>query len=423
MRLAGGWGAALVAALLLSAILAAPLASPEPAVLAGAVSPTPRPTAQPTTTFQPIPGDVVSSLPHWPPSGGDRGSARPVELVPLRGRTAAELQRALDRARVDLGLWALSAAVAIDGRTTWAGASGVALDGVTALDGDSPFAIASITKTFTATLVMQLVERGRIGLDDPVSEYLPEIPAVEGITVRQLLQHTSGMSDLLAPMREPMTEDPQRVWSPAEVIDQLGGRWYAPGAGYAYSNTNYVVLGMLVERVYGHSFAQVLERHLLRPLRLDETGPLLAPDAPPLMTPAWASAFGTSGNMYSSASDLVEWGLALYGGRVLRPDTLRQMLGFNSDDYGLGTEIIRLGDRTGVGHSGLLRGFTSVLVHLPADGVTIALIGNWQGFDPVSALMHSRNGRPSILDVAFDAAGVPRATGPGASPTPAPPGA
>jgi D-alanyl-D-alanine carboxypeptidase len=269
---------------------------------------------------------------------------------------------------------------------------------------------------------MQLVERGRIGLDDAVSDYLPGIAAIEGISVRQLLQHTSGMSDLLTPMRQPMTDDPLRVWTGAEVIDHLGGPWWAPGAGYGYSNTNYVVLGMLVEQVYGHPFNEVLERHLLRPLALDETGPLLAPDAPPLMTPAWASAFGTSGNMYSSASDLVEWALALYGGRVLRPETLQQMLGFNADDYGLGAELIHLGDRTGIGHSGLLRGFTSVLVHLPAEGVTIALIGNWQGFDPAGALMHSREGRPSILDVAFDAAGVPRATRPGASPTPAPPG-
>jgi D-alanyl-D-alanine carboxypeptidase len=298
----------------------------------------------------------------------------------------------------------------------------VALDGVTPLDGDSPFAIASITKTFTATLVMQLVERGRIGLDDPVSAYLPEIAAVEGVTVRQLLQHTSGLADLLIPMREPMAGDPQRVWTGAEVLDRLGGPWWSPGAAYGYSNTNYVILGMLVERVYGHPFNEVLERHLLRPLGLDETGPLLSADAPPLMTPAWASAFGTSGNMYSSASDLVEWGLALYGGRVVQPETLQLMMGFNADDYGLGTEVIHLGDREGIGHSGLLRGFTSVLVQLPEEGVTIALIGNWQGFDPVGALMHARGSRPSILDVAFDAAGVPRATRPGATPTPAPPG-
>jgi D-alanyl-D-alanine carboxypeptidase len=417
--MAGGWGAALVAALLLSAILAAPLASPEPAVLAGAVSPTPRATAPPPPT-QPLPGAAQPSFPHWPPSRG--GSWRPVELQPLRGRTAAELGRALDRARTELGLYSLALGVAIDGRVGWSGASGVALDGFTPLDGDSPFAIASITKTFTASLVLRAVERGRIGLDDPVSDYLPKLKAVRGVTVRQLLQHTSGIADLLPPMREPMTNHPDRTWTAREVIDRLGGPWWSPGAAYGYSNSNYVLLGMLVEKVYGHAFGEVLERHLLRPLDLDETGVLLAEGAPPLMPASWASAFGTSGNMYASVSDLVEWAMALYGGRVLSSETLAEMTVFNSDDYGLGAEAIHLGSRTGIGHSGLLRGFTSVLVHLPNENITIALVGTWQGFDPGGALLHSRNGRPSILDVILVAAGYPPQPAASATPTPAPPG-
>lgn len=421
LRLAGGWGAALVAALLISAILAAPMASPEPAVLAGAVSPTPRPTeavpSQPGTAL--LPGESLPGFPHWPRAGA--GSARPVRMVELGGETATALQQALDRARTEQGLYSLAAGVAIDGRASWAGASGVALDGVTPLDGDSPFAIASITKTFTAALVLQLVEEGRLGLDDSVAAHLPEAGLAPEITVRDLLQHTSGLADLLAPMREPMAADPERRWTGAEVIARLGSRWFAPGAGYAYSNSNYVLLGMLVERVYGRPVDQVLERRLLRPLDLDETGVLLGPGAPPLMPPAWASAFGTSGNMYSSASDLLEWALALYGGRVLQPGTLAEMLRFNDDDYGLGSEAIHLGDRVGVGHSGLLRGFTSLVVHLPGERVTLALIGTWQGFDPAGALTHSRNGQPSILDLALDAAGVPRSTA-SPTPSPAPPG-
>jgi D-alanyl-D-alanine carboxypeptidase len=421
MRLAGGWGAALVAALLVSAILAAPLASPEPAVLAGAVSPTPRPSetasTEPGTAL--LPGESLPSFPHWPPAGA--GSARPLRMVEVGGETAAALQQALDRARAEQGLYALAAGVAIDGRAYWAGASGVALDGLTALDGDSPFAIASITKTFTAALVLQLVEEGRLGLDDSVAAHLPDAGLAPEITVRHLLQHTSGLADLLAPMREPMAADPQRRWTGAEVIARLGSRWFAPGAGYAYSNSNYVLLGMLVERVYNRPFEQVLERHLLRPLDLDETGVLLAPDAPPLMPPAWASAFGTSGYMYSSPSDLLEWALALYGGRVLQPETLAEMLRFNEDEYGLGSEAVHLGDRVGIGHSGLLRGYTSLMVHLPGERVTLALIGTWQGFDPGGALMHSRNGQPSILDLALDAAGVPRSSA-SPTPSPAPPG-
>jgi D-alanyl-D-alanine carboxypeptidase len=423
MRMAGGWGAALVAALLLSAILSAPLASPEPAVLAGATSRTPSPAdTLPAAASTPVPGDLLRTLPHAPAGGGRMGSARPVEMGALSADTAAQLQQALDRTRIELGLYALAVGVAIDGRATWAGASGVALDGVTPLDGDSPFAIASITKTFTATLVLQAVERGRLRLDDPASDYLPEVRQVRGVTVRQLLQHTSGIADLLPPMREPMAAEPERMWTGPEVIDRLGGPWWSPGAAYGYSNSNYVLLGMLVERVYGHPFDEVLRRHILRPLRLGETGTLTSPGAPPLMPPSWASAFGTSGNMYSSPSDLLEWALALYGGRVLQPQTLKKMLAFNSDDYGLGAEAIHLGGRTAIGHSGLLRGFTSLLLHLPREGVTIALIGTWQGFDPAGALLHSLNGQPSIVDVAMDAAGEPRQPKANATPTAAPPG-
>lgn len=416
--MAGGWGAALVAALLLSAILAAPLAAPDPAPVAGAV-----PTARPTLSaapLPPIPGDTQPALPRWPSPGA--GTVRSVELGDAGSQTAAQLRRALDRARAELGLYSLALGVSIDGRVGWSGASGVALDGVTQLDGDSPFAIASITKTFTATLVLEAVERGRIGLDDPVSNHLPRLKAVRGVTVRQLLQHTSGIADLLHPMREPMDANPDRIWTGAEVIDHLGGRWFSPGAAYGYSNSNYVLLGMLVERIYGHDFDEVLRRHLLRPLDLDETGSLLDADAPALMPRSWASAFGTSGNMYASVSDLVDWAMALYGGRVLAPETLVAMTTFNRDDYGLGTEAIRLGSRTGIGHSGLLRGFTSVLVHLPEENITIALVGTWQGFDPGGALLHSRNGKPSILDVILVAAGYPPEPAASATPTPAPPG-
>jgi CubicO group peptidase (beta-lactamase class C family) len=206
--MAGGWGAALVAALLLSAILAAPLATPEPAALAGAVSPTPAASPRASQAGPPT-EEPRPSIPHWPPPGAGRAT-RPAELVELPRRTAVALQRALHRARVDLGLHALALGVAFDGRAGWAGASGMALDGVTPLDGDSPFAIASITKTFTAALVLEAVEDGRLALDDAVSDYLPRMRVARGVTVRQLLQHTSGIADLLPPMREPMTAEPNR---------------------------------------------------------------------------------------------------------------------------------------------------------------------------------------------------------------------
>jgi D-alanyl-D-alanine carboxypeptidase len=407
MRLAGGWGIALVAALILSVFLAAPLISPKPELLAGAVSPTPRAAldAPKTADLKPLPDETRPAFPHWPPAAWRNGPAGQVRFTDLPDGDAAALQQALDRARQGLGLQAMTVGLAVDGREYWAGASGIALDGVSAIDGDSPFAIASITKTFTAALVMQLVEAGRLSLDQEVAPLLPDVGVARGITVRQLLGHTSGIADLLAPMRKPMTDHPSRLWRGEQVIARLGDPWFAPGATYAYSNSNYVLLGLLVERIYGRPFNEVLERHLLRPLHLDETGVLLGRGAPNLMSRSWASAFGTSGYMYSSASDLLEWGTALYGGRVLDAGTLQHMAAFNRDDYGLGTELIHLGKRSGVGHTGLLRGYTSLLVHLPKEDMTLVVIGAWQGFDPRGALLYDRKkADASILEVALQVA-------------------
>jgi CubicO group peptidase (beta-lactamase class C family) len=401
VRVAGGWGVALVAALVLSIFLSAPLA-PDPAVLAGAVSPTPNAALDTPigADLPPPPTEVRPPFPHWPPAAWHTGPAGAVRFTQLPASSGAQLQAAVDRAREGLGLMALTVGVAVDGRSYWAGASGVAMDGATALDGDSPFAIASITKTFTAALIMELVERGRLSLDTEVATVLPEVAVPAGVTIRHLLEHTSGIADLLAPMRKPMEARPGHRFTSEAVIGRLPKPWFSPGANFGYSNSNYVLLGMVVERLYDRPFEDVLRRHLLRPLHLDETGVLLADGAPRLMTPSWASAFGTSGNMYSSASDLLEWGTALYGGRVLDADTVQQMVVFNDEDYGLGTELIHLRKRSGVGHTGLLRGYTSMLVHLPRERITLAVIGAWQGFDPRYAVLYQEEKAPSVLDVA-----------------------
>lgn len=403
LRLAAGWTVVLVAVVALNLVLAGPTKAPESGLLGEAWSPTPLPTTFPSSP----PGyrdDELPPIPHRPPSGSGVGSARPVQLSALPELDAIALQEATDRARRQQGLQAMTVGVAVHGSLAWSGASGLARDGITELGGDSPFGIASITKTFTAALVMQLVEERRVALDDLVADLLPDAGVPAGVTVRQLLSHTSGVADLLNPMRDAMNADPDRLWTAAEVVSRVGSPWFAPGSGYGYSNTNFVLLGMLIEKLTGQPYATVLSERLLVPLGLSDSGVLLSDGAPFLMTPSWASSFGASGAMYSSARDLLQWGEALYGGRVVRPATLAHMLAFGADGYGLGTERIRLGEHVGYGHSGLLRGFTGVLVHLPDDDVTLVLIGTWQGFDPATALTTRSDGQPSILDVALAAA-------------------
>ena len=153
------------------------------------------------------------------------------------------------------------------------------------------------------------------------------------------------------------------------MIGSVPGPWFAPGASWAYSNTNYVLLGMIIERVSGQPFATLLHAPA-RPAGSEATGVLLGAGAPPLMAPSWASAFGTSGDMYASPHDLLRWGDALYGGSILSRRAMAQMLDFERHTcppgaYGMGAERIKVGEATGYEHSGLLRGFTSLMVHLP----------------------------------------------------------
>src|SRR4029078_1525983 len=106
-------------------------------------------------------------------------------------------------------------------------------------------------------------EGGLVDLDAAVTDYLPEVTIARGVTVRQLLSPTSGIADLPAPMRTRLTAEPSRVWKPAEVLALLGPSTFPPGASWGYSNTNYLIAGMIVERVTGHPFGDELGRRII----------------------------------------------------------------------------------------------------------------------------------------------------------------
>ncbi|MEX0626517.1 MAG: serine hydrolase domain-containing protein [Chloroflexota bacterium] len=344
----------------------------------------------------------LQPLPEATPDGADGGgTARPIDLLPVSQAEAAALQAAVDRARAAFGRTSVAVGVSADAQLGWSGGSGPPRQGsTTPLSGATPFAIASVTKTFTATIVLQLVEEGRVTLDAAVNEYLPELTIARGVTVRQLLSHTSGIADLLAPMRNRLNAEPSRIWQPAEVLALLGPSTFAPGTSWAYSNTNYVIAGLLVERVTGHRFGDELQRRITGPLKLAGTGVPSKGHLPYLLGVSWTSAFWTSAMLDSNAVNLVRWGDALYGGAILRADTLAQMLDFNDEGYGMGAEQYRFGGLLGYGHSGLLRGYTTLLVHLPDAHLTVALLATGHLFDATALLTYSAPGAPSILSLA-----------------------
>ena len=331
------------------------------------------------------------------------GTTRPPALSDVTEEDAAALQAAIDRARATFGLATLTVGLSVDGELGWSGVAGTAGAAGGPLRGVYPFAVASVTKTFTAAIVLQLVEEGRIRLGSPITDYLPDVTVADGATVAQVMQHVSGVPDLLAPLRTAMNANPDRIWSAPEVLTAVGPSHFVPGTGFEYSNTNYVILGMLIERVTGHRYVDELRDRIIGPLGLSATSFALEPGAPYLFNASWASAFWTSASVYASAEDLVRWADALYGGFVLRPQILQRMLDFTPDGWGLGAERLHVGELTGYGHSGLLRGYSTLMLRLAGERVTLVVMGTTRQFDVPELLTRSAGG-PSILDLALEIA-------------------
>ncbi|MEU8901629.1 serine hydrolase domain-containing protein [Nocardia sp. NPDC048505] len=251
--------------------------------------------------------------------------------------------------------------------------------------------VGSLTKTFTAALVLQLVDQGSIGLDQPVETYLPGLLRGDGvdgraITVRQLLGHRSGLPE---PALSPEVDEYEaartgRTFTPAQEID-LVLRYpaqFAPGARFQYTNANYLVAGMLIEAVTGHSYAEELRTRILTPLALTHTylpatgetglrdphpnGYETVDGAPADRTRIEPSLPWTSGALVSTGADLNRFYTALLAGRVVPPAMLTQMLDGvdmgNGDgmSYGLGVGYTELPCGRYVGHVGGVRGFTAV---------------------------------------------------------------
>jgi D-alanyl-D-alanine carboxypeptidase len=223
------------------------------------------------------------------------------------------------------------------------------------------FRIGSVTKTFIATVVLQLVAEGKVGLDDTVEHVLPgKLRGGAGITVRQLLQQTSGLHDYLA---DPRIFRPYRngnidyAWTPPRLLAIANGHEpnFRPGARWEYSNTNYLVLGLIIEAVTGNPLASELERRIFGPAGLQRTSFDKKPTITgrhmhgyfPLnkrltdLSALSPSAGWAAGAIVSTADDVARFYRALLRGRLVRPDLLREMestvpMGYAANAYGLG---------------------------------------------------------------------------------------
>ena len=253
-----------------------------------------------------------------------------------------------------------------DQHGVWRGVSGVAELGTTRpVPVLGRFRVGSITKTFVATVVLQLVGEGRLRLDDPVETWLPgAVPDGHRITVRQLLNHTSGIYDYLntlpMPPDQAFLDNRWRTWTAAELVQRAVANpptFEPPGSAFAYSNTSYVLLGQIIEKVTGRSYGEEIELRVIRPLRLRGTavpgtsarmrGPHPHGYVPTLpdgelhlldYTRMNPSVMGAGGEMISTTRDLNRFFAALLDGRLMPRHLMQKMKtsGVDGARYGLG---------------------------------------------------------------------------------------
>jgi D-alanyl-D-alanine carboxypeptidase len=290
-----------------------------------------------------------------------------------------------------------------DDRGDWAGSAGVRELSGGKVPVNGRFRAGSITKTFVSTVVLQLVDEGRVALDDPVVGYLPEYGFDQRITVRMVLQHTSGLFNYTGepnpdgtieagiPLHGKGFADNQfRHYEPEELIAVALSKpaRFEPGTNWSYSNTNYIIAGQLVERVTGTPYATQVYKRVLRPLGLRET--YLPGDRTGIPGPhahgyhtyrdngrfhvldasranvTWA---GAAGEIISTTRDLDRFISALAGGRLLPAELLAEMTTPSQfGAYGLGLELLDGGPTCGgdyIGHTGGVPGYQTFLFSTP----------------------------------------------------------
>jgi CubicO group peptidase (beta-lactamase class C family) len=274
---------------------------------------------------------------------------------------------------------------------------------------DTKFRIGSMTKQFTASGVLLLEERGKLGLDDPIKNYYASAPASwDKITLRHLLGHTSGIPNYTN------TPDFGRMSSwhatPTELVERVRDKplEFEPGAQMRYSNTGYVLLGMVIEKASGTSYQAFLKQNIFDPLGMKDTGY----DDNSTVLPRRAAGYTPSANgisnaiyvdmttpfaagaLYSTAPDLQRWELALFGKRLISAASLDAMTTKGKGDYGMGLFIGTESGRRRFEHGGGIPGFNAKMSYYPDTGVAVIALSNLNGpgpddiVDKLGALAH-----------------------------------
>ncbi len=275
------------------------------------------------------------------------------------------------------------------------------------------YRIGSITKTFTAVMILQMVDKGKLALDDKLEQFFPFIDGADKITIDQMLRHRSGLFSL--------TSDSAYMGyhTQPQTRQQLLSRireyrlQFAPDEKVEYSNTNYLLLGWLLEDLSGMSYAQLLQQEIAKPLGLKYTYSTNPGNGFAATSYNWngnnwvnetfthMSVPGGSGNIYSTAEELLVFYHALFSGRLISETSLKNMMELK-DNFGLGVFDMPFYEYKGFGHTGGIDGFRSVTIYFPEQKVGVAVCSNALNYNQneiiISLLSHAF-GRPWQLPV------------------------
>lgn len=322
-------------------------------------------------------------------------------LLLAQGTISPELRTKVDAAVADVmtktSVPSASVGIVQDGKIVFTKAYGHArLDPPMAATAGMRYAIGSISKQFTAACILLLQQEGKLTLDDPLAKYFPELTRSKDVTIRNILTHTSGYQDY-APQDYTIP-----AWTKATTADKIIHEWatkpldFEPGTQYQYSNTNFNIAGLIVEKVSGEKFWPFLSRRVLTPLglsntidldtehsKLEPTGYMrnaLGPLRPAIMeAPGWYFA---DGEMAMPVGDLLAWDISLMNQSLLSPASYKAMetdmplKNGQTAHYGLGLTLSTRDGRRVVSHGGEVGGFVAQNIVYPDEKIAIAVLTN-----------------------------------------------
>ncbi|WP_155373879.1 serine hydrolase domain-containing protein [Catellatospora vulcania] len=282
--------------------------------------------------------------------------------------------------------------------------------------------IGSLTKTFTVTALLLLAQQGKLGLDDPIDRYVPGVPSGDVITLRQLAAMRSGLFNYADVTLANLSNEPDRQWTPQELLAVSFSRplLFEPGTKFDYSNTNTVLLGLVVEKVSGQSIEAFIDQHILKPERLASTvfptssdfpsphsqGYAKAADGATVNATNWNPSWGwAAGQMVSTLDDVRVWTQDLATGKLFTPEILQQRNQFlPAPEEGQGAQYgLAIENQNGwLGHNGNIAGYLTYPYYLPAEQTTMVVmlnsnvdvLGSWALMEGIVKIISPRHPWP-----------------------------